>query len=182
MGTVWSDGGADADGEAGQRGLANASAERDVLAGLGCAGGDVDGGGAGSDGGTGDLLTACHVVAAFDQFGGADTDDDGEVVAGGAADGRQRVAEQAQAAGRAATEAIPALIGDAREELMQQIAVSGLKLYAIEAGGAGAGSRGAEGRDQAFDLGAGEGADGAAVGHGGRRRADQRLAVIARCH
>ena len=166
------DGGADADGEAGERGLANAGAERDVLARLRCAGGDVDGGGAGSDGGTGDLLPPRHVVAAFDQLGGADTDDDGEVFAGGAADGRQRVAEQAQATGRAAAEAIPALVGDAREELVNEIAVPGLKLYAVEAGGAGAGSRSAKGRDQALDLGAGEGADGAAVGQGGWRGAD----------
>ena len=137
----------------------------------------MDGCGTGGGGGTGDLLPPLHVVAAFDQLGGADTHDDREVVAGGAAHGCQRVAEQAEPAGRAATEAIPALIGDAREELMKQIAVPGLKLYAIETGGAGAGGGSAEGGDQALDLGAGEGADGAAVGHGGRRGADQRLAV-----
>ena len=164
----WADGGADADGEAGERGLANAGAERDVFARLGCAGGDVDGRGTGGDGGTGDLLPARHVVAAFDQLGGADTDDDREVVAGVAPHGRERVAEQAQAAGRAATEAISTLIGDAREELVKQIAVPGLKLYTVQAGGAGTGGGSAEGRDQVLDLGAGEGADGAAVGQGGR--------------
>ena len=47
---------------------------------------------------------------------------------------------------------------------MKQIAVPGLKLYAIETGGTGAGGGSAEGGDQALDLGAGEGADGAAVG------------------
>ena len=60
---------------------------------------------------------------------------------------------------------------------MKQIAVPGLKLYAIETGGTGAGGGSAEGGDQALDLGASEGADGAAVGRGGGRGADQRLAV-----
>ena len=80
---------------------------------------------------------------------------------------------------RAATEAIPALVGDAREELVNEIAVPGLKLYAVETGCTGAGGGAAAGGDEALDLGASESADGAAVGQGGGRGADELLAVTA---
>ena len=91
--------------------------------------------------------------AAFNPVGGRDADKEGEVGRPCGSDGIDDLQEEACAAFEAAAVSIGALIGERREELMQQIAVSGMDLNEVEASGEGPLCRLREGRDHGVDAG-----------------------------
>ena len=91
--------------------------------------------------------------AVVNPVGGRDADKKREVGWPGSADGVDDLQEEAGAVLEAAAVSIGALIGERREELMQQIAVGSVDLNEVEAGGKGAFCRLREGRDDGVDTG-----------------------------
>jgi len=138
-----------------------AGADGDLLRGVVGSGGDVDEVDAGL------LHELCEgyglgeIPACAEGFGGpvggGDADQDGEVLRPRRADGVDDFEGEADAVFEAAAVLVGAVVGEGREELVEEIAVGGVDFDEVEAGGEGAVGGGGEVGDDLVHAGAVEG-------------------------
>ena len=103
--------------------------------------------------------------------GGGDADEEGQVLGPCGADGADDFEGEADAIVEAAAVFVGAVVGEGREELVEQVAVGGVDFDEVEAGGEGAMGGGNEVGDDFVDAGAVEGGgDGVGLVEADRRR------------
>ena len=138
-----------------------AGTEGNLLGGMVAAGGDIDEVDAClfQEFGEGDGLREVPAGAEGlgGPVGGGDADEEGQVLGPRGADGADDFEREADAVFEAAAVFVGAVVGEGREELVEQIAVGGVDFDEVESGGEGAMGGGDEVGDDFFHAGAVEG-------------------------
>ena len=143
--------------DAGGKGDLKAGANGDFGVGDLTAGGDIDEIDAAIAEEMGELDGVVDGPAIFRPVGGGDADEKGQMLGPDGADGVDDFEKQADAILETAAVGIGAVVGEGREELVEQVAVGGVDLDEVKAGGKGAAGGKAKGLNGGVDTGVIEG-------------------------